>query len=99
MAVATAASRTTNKPSRFFIEPSSIDLSIPMSSASLERKIVERDDAVRLGPKAHLACVRECLVIHAEHFLAIDVNGEKRILEGHSQSVPNSSRHMVGEPV
>src|SRR6266852_9242705 len=62
-----------------------------------ERKIVEIDGAVRLRPEAHLARLRERLVIHIEDLVAVEVNREKRTLERDPQGAPNPGGNSVSD--
>src|SRR6266699_1224926 len=64
-----------------------------------ERKIVEIDGAVRFRPQAHLARLRERLVIHIEDLVAVEVNCEKRTLERDSQVAPNPGCNSVGDSI
>src|SRR6266849_9272967 len=64
-----------------------------------ERKIVEIDGAVRLRPEAHLARLRECLVIHIEDLVAVEINREKRTLERDTQGAPNPGGNSVGDSI
>src|SRR5437879_11077383 len=64
-----------------------------------ERKIVEVDGAVRFRPEAHLARLRESLVIHIEDLVAVEVNREKRTVERDPQGAPNSGGYMVGDSI
>src|SRR5437879_11732613 len=64
-----------------------------------ERKIVEVDGAVRFRPEAHLARLRESLVISIEDLAAVEVNREKRTVERDPQGAPNSGGNMVGDSI
>src|SRR4029450_8464704 len=62
-------------------------------------KIIERRDAVRLRPDAHLSRILERVVVPVERFLAVERHREMGALKIHTQRMPLVGRHLQARPL